>query len=431
MFRSIAFSFLIGLGLVLGFGSDASAQRTDDRFMFLRDPFGRGRSLFNFPDAPPPPPRRIYVEPPSDQPTGTVYGTSADADAQRFLSATEYVLVLGDTIAEQLSQGLADEFVSDRPEVAIVKKTRINSGFVRTDVFDWNVQASTLLAKEKATAIVVLLGVNDRQPLRDESGPQEFRSDKWRELYGKRVEDFLIKLKEKNVPIFVVGLASMRYPKMSLDAVYLNEILAERTRKVGGYYVDVWDGFVAENGDFMATGPALDGQTRRLRATDGVHFTKAGQRKLAHYVERELVRLFDSRPGRTPVVPRDSTPEVSAKPPVGQATAPASRPVAGPVLPLSQLSGPAGPLAGAPGLANAAAQAKVTLPTDPNSTRTLLEGIPVEAMAGRADDFRWPIPGSVTETAPQTPTEPSAVDSPSVPQLRPLIAPPKDSTRSR
>ena len=213
------------------------------------------------------------------------------------MSASEYVLVLGDTLAEQLAQGLADEFVSDRPEVAIVKKTRINSGFVRTDVFDWTAQASGLLAKEKVTAIVVLLGVNDRQPLRDETGPQEFRSDKWRELYGKRIEDFLVKLKEKNVPIFVVGLASMRYPKMSLDAVYLNEILAERTRKVGGYYVDVWDGFVAENGDFMATGPALDGQTRRLRASDGVHFTKAGQRKLAHYVERELVRLFEFETG--------------------------------------------------------------------------------------------------------------------------------------
>lgn len=425
MFRSIAFSFLIGLGLALGVASDASAQRTDDRFMFLRDPFGRGRSLFNFPDAPPPP-RRIYVEPPSDQPTGTVYGTSADADAQRFLSATEYVLVLGDTIAEQLAQGLADEFVSDRPEVAIVKKTRINSGFVRTDVFDWSTQASALLAKEKATAIVVLLGVNDRQPLRDETGPQEFRSDKWRELYGKRVEDFLIKLKDKNVPIFVVGLASMRYPKMSLDAVYLNEILAERTRKVGAYYVDVWDGFVAENGDFMATGPALDGQTRRLRASDGVHFTKAGQRKLAHYVERELVRLFDSRPGRVPAAPRDTQPEVSAKPPAGQATAPAVRPVAGPVLPLSQLSGPAGLLAGAPTPANSAAQAKVVLPTDANSARTLREGLPVEPIAGRADDFRWQLPDTPEESNSQSVTEP-----PNTPPLRPLIAPSKDSTRSR
>src|SRR5205814_1747950 len=83
-------------------------------------------------------------------------------------------------------------------------------------------------------------------------GAYEFRTDRWRELYGKRIEDFLVKLKDKNVPIFVVGMPSMRNPKLSTDVVYLNEILAERTRKVGGYYVDVWDGFVNETGDFMA-----------------------------------------------------------------------------------------------------------------------------------------------------------------------------------
>ncbi len=298
MLRRLFIILLAGISFAGVLATDAFAQRRDDdRYFFLRDPFGRGRGLFDFPDRPAPP-KPAYVEPPSDEPVGTVYGSSTDADSQRFLNASEYVLVLGDTLAEQLSQGLADEFVSERPEVAIVKKTKNNTGFVRTDIYDWTAQASALLAKEKATAIVVLLGINDRQPLRDDSKIEEFRSDRWREIYGKRVEDFLVKLKDKNVPIFVMGLPPVRSPKMSLDAVYLNEILSERTRKVGGYFIDAWDGFVAENGDFMATGPALDGQTRRLRASDGVHFTKAGQRKLAHYAERELLRLFDARPGR-------------------------------------------------------------------------------------------------------------------------------------
>ncbi len=407
---------------MLGFAQEASAQFHDDRLFFLRDPFSRGRSLFNFPEPPPPPPKRIYVEPPSDQPTGTVYASSADADAQRFLNASEYVVVLGDTIADQLSQGLADAFVAERSEVAIVKKTKINSGFVRSDVFDWIGQTSALIAKEKVTSIVVLLGINDRQPLMEDKKPQEFRSDSWREAYGRRVEEFLNKLKEKNAPIFVVGLPPTRYPKMTLDAVYINEILAERTRKVGGYYVDVWDGFVAENGDYIDSGPALDGQKRRLRAPDGVHFTKAGGRKLAHYVERELVRLFDSRPGLNPLTPREISPENSGKPssptPGQVSTGPAARPVAGPVLPLSQLSGPtAGALVGAPGGAPPT-QARISLPTDSNSARTLLEGMPVEPVAGRADDFRWPLPEAKTDA-------PDVTNAQNTPELRPVIAPAK------
>jgi hypothetical protein len=423
MLRHFLIALIAGSALAVSFANDAAAQRRDsERYFFLRDPFGHGRSLFNFPDRPAAPRRPTYVEPASDEPTGTVYSSSAEADQQRFIGASEYVVVFGDTLAEQLSKGLADEFVTERPEVAIVKKTKNNTGFVRTDVYDWTAQASSLLSKEKATALVVLLGINDRQPLRDSDGSHEFRSDRWREIYGKRVEDFLDKLKDKNVPIFVVGLPPVRSPKMSLDAVYINEILSARARKTGAFYVDAWDGFVAENGDYMATGPALDGQTRRLRASDGVHFTKAGQRKLAHYVERELVRLFDSRPGRTPRTPPGATPEKPA--PDGLAAAPHARPLAGPIIPLNQTTGTADVLAGAP------TQGKPRLPTtDPNLASMLVDGRPVEAVPGRADDFRWPRP-EVVAAKPVAPDDSRIIKPETLEQLRGVMAPPKDSKKA-
>jgi hypothetical protein len=396
MRRTYFLAFLLGAAVLAGFANEAAAQR-DERFFFLRDPFRRERSLFNFPNFEAPP-RRVIAEPPSGQPTGVVYGSSVEADSLRMIGASEYVLVFGDVMADQLAQGLADAFVSDRPEVAISRKTKANSGFVRGDFYDWVGLAPALLAKEKVTAIVVILGVNDRQPLRDDQGAYEFRTDRWRELYGKRIEDFLVKLKDKNVPIFVVGMPSMRNPKLSTDVVYLNEILAERTRKVGGYYVDVWDGFITEAGDFMASGPALDGQIRRLRAEDGIHFTKAGQRKLAHYVERELIRLFDSHGGVPPSIPRDTAPEPppSAAVQPGQTPVPAARPLAGPVLSLTQPAALSGPLAGG-GVSAGPARAPVA---DPIAARTLIEGIPAEPVAGRADDFRWPPPEAAPQESP-------------------------------
>jgi hypothetical protein len=149
MQRRFFILLLAALSLASVFASGAQAQRRDDdRFFFLRDPFGRGRSLFNFPERPSPP-KPVYVEPPSDEPSGSVYTSSADADQQRFLGASEYVVVMGDTMAEQLSQGLADGFVTERPEVAIVKKTKASTGFVRADVYDWTAQASALLAKDR------------------------------------------------------------------------------------------------------------------------------------------------------------------------------------------------------------------------------------------------------------------------------------------
>jgi hypothetical protein len=72
---------------------------------------------------------------------------------------------------------------------------------------------------------------------------------------------------------------------------YLNELYRSRAERAGIIYVDVWDGFVAEAGKFSQQGPDYQGQIRRLRTSDGIHFTKYGARKLALYVEREIERL--------------------------------------------------------------------------------------------------------------------------------------------
>ena len=362
---------------------------------YPRDPYYRQRYR------PPPPPSPFYgfprepqrqIEaapaPVAEEPSGTIYGSTEAADKNRTSQANHYVLVVGDSLADQLAQGLADAFVVERPEVAIVKKTRGSSGLVRADFYDWPAQLPALLEAEKPSAIAVLLGTNDRQVLRDDKGVYEIRSDRWRELYVLRIEAFVNELKKKGVPVFLVGLPSMRIPRLSADLQYINEILREQAQRLGVYYVDIWDGFVGENDEFAMFGPALDGQRRRLRVDDGVHFTRAGARKVAHYVERDLIRLFDQGP-RGPLIPQE-TPEA--------APAPTGRPVAGPVVPLTQPAGPVGQLLGA--------GAPTQSTNDGIASRVLIEGRPVEPVSGRADDFRWPRAGNGA-----TPQAPVPVDS--------------------
>jgi hypothetical protein len=365
-----------------------------------RDPYARPHYR------PPPPPSPFYnfprepqrhIEAPApvpEEPSGTIYGSTEAADKNRTSQASHYVLVVGDSLADQLAQGLADAFVVERPEVAIIKKTRGSSGLVRADFYDWPAQLPTLLEAEKPTAIAVLLGTNDRQVLRDDKGAYEIRSDRWKELYVLRIEAFVNELKKKGVPVFLVGLPSMRIPRLSADLQYINEILREQAQRLGVYYIDIWDGFVGDNDEFAMFGPALDGQRRRLRVDDGVHFTRVGARKAAHYVERDLIRLFDQGGPRGPLIPPE-TPEATP--------APAGRPVAGPVLPLTQPAGPVGQLLGA------GTQTQTT--NDGVASRVLVEGRPVEPVSGRADDFRWPRSDAGNAGAGPTPQASGAADS--------------------
>jgi hypothetical protein len=172
----------------------------------------------------------------------------------------------------------------------------------------------------------------------------------------------------------------------------------------------VWDGFVDENGKFTYMGPDFEGQNRRLRSGDGVHFTKSGARKLAHYVERELRRFMSNR--ALPMAVPSGAPHLQGAP-----NEPAARPVAGPVQALTGVVTSSEELLGGGG----------TRPvhSDPTATRVLVKGEPVPPAAGRADDFKWPRSGGDAATAePLTPTAAAARAAPTAAQKP---APKKDA----
>jgi hypothetical protein len=209
------------------------------------------------------------------------------------------------------------------------------------------------------------------------NGVVEFHDDRWVELYNKKIDETITVLKSKGVPIIWVGLPAVRGAKATADTLFLDSLYREASAKAGITYVDVWDGFVDEAGRFLQQGPDFEGQIRRLRSYDGVYFTKAGARKLAHYVEREITRLLASRSAPIALPSEPATPDASAQP--GQ---PAPRPLAGPILPLVASSVGTDQLLGGPGSRPAAVDALVA--------RTLVKGEPLTAPAGRADDFAWP-----------------------------------------
>ena len=209
------------------------------------------------------------------------------------------------------------------------------------------------------------------------NGIYEFREERWVELYKRKIEQMIGVLKSKGVPVLWVGLPVVRGPKATADTLFLDSLYRDAAGKAGITYVDVWDGFVDEAGHFLQQGPDFGGQIRRLRSYDGVYFTKAGARKLAHYVEREINRQLAARSPPIVLPTEPAAPDANALP--GQ---PAPRPLAGPILPLVASSVGTDQLLGGPGARPVA--------IDALAARVLVRGEPLSAPAGRADDFAWP-----------------------------------------
>ncbi|MET0278445.1 MAG: SGNH hydrolase domain-containing protein [Pseudorhodoplanes sp.] len=372
---------------------------------------------------------------------------NAPAAKQPEAPPTIRILVLGDSMADWLAYGL-EEALAETPEIGIVRKHKGYSGLIRYEQrseTEWSKVARDLIAHEKPQAIVILVGLHDRQAMRerigvvapakpapakpgtteapravtpqagaqpappkpatnpndDEApvvaapepqrvrpamiGPAEFRTEKWEELYGARVDETIAALKSGNVPVLWVGVPAIRGQKSTADLQYLNDLVKARVEKAGLIFVNPWDGFVDDRNNFMQRGPDETGQVRVLRTYDGIHFTKFGARKLAHYVERDLRRVLREPIPAALNVPAEPAPQAQPAKPTG----PATRPLAGPVILLgTPLNEPDDLLGGTPPPPGKAVPPPPAL--DPVANRMLVNGQPMRAEAGRADDMSWP-----------------------------------------
>jgi len=365
---------------------------------------------------------------------------------------TSSIVVIGDSMADWLAYGL-DESYTDQPDVGVVRQVRATAGLIhydsRNETLDWPQVVKDALAAEKPSAVIIMLGLNDRVSIRDgapaarpasppngaakpgeqsakpatpeqapppaadaeggapgvpgtEAAPPvpgrnyEFHTDQWATLYAKRIDEMIAAAKSKGVPVLWVGLPALRGPKSTGDMAYLDELYRERAERGGVAYVDIWDGFVDDQGRYAVQGPDFEGQIRRLRTADGVHFTKAGAIKLASYVDQELRRMMS-----THAVPVALPTETAPPKPTGTA-----RPDVGPVLPLTASSAADdqnGDLLGAGGHAP-------PLASDPLAAKVLSRGDAVPVQAGRADDFSWPRPAA--DNGGTAPPEPASLTGP-------------------
>lgn len=308
------------------------------------------------------------------------------------------IAVVGDSLADALAAGLeADPAI--KADFLIRQKTVSASGLVREDFHDWPKALAALAAENPGlAAMVVMVGLNDRQVIRAGETSLEPLSEGWREAYRKRVDAVIGVAQSARVPLVWVGLPVMRSAKLSSDLAVLNEMVRDRVTAAGETYVDTADGFADQAGGFSATGPDVIGDSVRLRGPDGIHFSPAGQRKLAFFVEKPLRKRLGDRP-------KSEAPALATLPPAGSMPTPAlpgadaaiTLPVPAALsLPMPQIPiirprveiGETRTLA--PANPAASLVSRPTKPPEDPATRDLFErGLAPPPRAGRADDFRW------------------------------------------
>ena len=295
------------------------------------------------------------------------------------------ILVVGDFTAGGLAQGLREAF-AEVPSIVIESRANGSSGLVRDDFYDWPKSIGPIIEETKPALVVMMIGSNDRQAMRVDGRTEKVRTDAWVKEYEARIDRFAKTVQASNTPLIWVGGPPYRFKSMSTDILAFNEFYRQAAEAVGGSFVDIWDGFVDQDGAFVLSGSDINGQTVRLRNSDGINFTSDGKRKLAFYVERQIKQMFgDAASSLLTVLAPESYPTLRLPPLQAEEDLVRIDPIQ---ISDPELDGGAS-LLGDVNAVSAIGPENPLLAKSPRN-RLVEDGVPPPAKPGRANNFNWP-----------------------------------------
>lgn len=162
---------------------------------------------------------------------------------------------------------------------------RISTGLARPDFFDWPAHLAQVLPAWAPDAVVVQFGANDHQAVRTADGWLAFGTPEWETEYRARVEATMTLLERVAARVYWLGQPIARDDGYSARLAVLNAIVAE---VAAGHpaveFIPTWELFTTPEGGYAAHLPDASGREVLMRATDGIHLTRAGGDRVARVV---------------------------------------------------------------------------------------------------------------------------------------------------
>jgi hypothetical protein len=199
------------------------------------------------------------------------------------------VWVMGDSLAGSVGAGLS-VLVRGQPMTLLAVDYEQGTGLARTDVFDWFDVAAERLPEVAPDVVVVSLGANDAQAIHCPQGVVEYGSTDWDVCYSAKVGRMMDQLLAGSTRVYWVGMPVMASLSYDRHIRHLNALLREQAAlRLGVRFVDVYALFEGPNGGYAEELVNDQGNLEAMRLSDGVHFTSAGDRRLAGRV-LEVIR---------------------------------------------------------------------------------------------------------------------------------------------
>lgn len=159
----------------------------------------------------------------------------------------------------------------------------IGTGLARLDLFDWHMQITSSVREYKPEIAIVMLGGNDNQPMRTESGIVPFGAAEWSAEYANRVGKFLDLMSTGGVKrIYWLEAPAMRDSQLNADVQIINQIARQEVAKRKQVFFETRL-LLSKTpaGAYSAYVIQANGMPLHVRLEDGMHLNRKGAEWLA------------------------------------------------------------------------------------------------------------------------------------------------------
>jgi len=202
-------------------------------------------------------------------------------------------------VGDSTGDGIWGGFTSLVPREACLKSNmelgrfaKNSTGLTRPQKFDWVEELRRLGESFKPQLFVMSLGLNDRQSVVENGKVTLETTPEYPAKYKERVTAALKSAAAVNASLLWVGLPAMREAAADRDARDKNKLFAEAIAELGDpriEYVEPWKLNPTGEDKFSSFGPDGKGKMIQIRASDGEHFTSAGDMLVAAYLLPKII----------------------------------------------------------------------------------------------------------------------------------------------
>jgi hypothetical protein len=212
-----------------------------------------------------------------------------------------------------MAVGMSSTILRQAPlykNLSFIHAFKSGTGLARPEVFNWQLEYPAMLKEARPDFVLVAIGANDGQGFVEDGVTYPFASDGWKRIYQRRVQAYLDMLEADGATVVWLGLPPMKSDSYDAHIALINRIdYSVVSASPHAVWVGTTDLIGDSNGRFRDFGE-IDGQTTRLRQSDGIHLSDDG----ASLITTKLLPWLAVQETPKPVTKPVTTAQESTKP---------------------------------------------------------------------------------------------------------------------